>query len=121
MLGGLYRSPWTDLVPAGYGFGCQPPRLDLVLADGQRFGSQLSIDPRYRSCPAADGMIPQLESLAGDFNEFASVVGPEPADVIEATREYFVVEIEAATNHLVWHQYHFVVIDDLPVAMTFDA
>ena len=40
--------------------------------------------PRSRSCPMADGMIPQLEPLAGDFNELASVVGPEPADVIEA-------------------------------------
>ena len=63
-------------------------------------------------------MIPQLEPLAGDFNEFPSVVGPEPADVIEATREHLVVEIEAATNHLVWHQHHFVVMDDLPLAMT---
>ena len=63
-------------------------------------------------------MIPQLEPLAGDLNEFPSVVGPEPADVTEATREHLVVEIEAATNHLVWHQYHFVVMDDLLVAMT---
>jgi hypothetical protein len=63
-------------------------------------------------------VLPQLEPLAGDFNELASVVGLEPADVIEATRKHFVVEIKAATNHLVWHQYHFVVIDDLPVAMT---
>ena len=63
-------------------------------------------------------MISQLEALAGDLNEFSSVVGPEPADVIEAARKHFVVEIEAATNHLVWHQYRFVVIDDLPVAMT---
>ena len=63
-------------------------------------------------------MIPQLEPLPGDFNELASVVGPEPADVIEAARKHLVVEIEAATNHLVWYQYRFVVIDDLPVAMT---
>jgi hypothetical protein len=32
-------------------------------------------------------VIPQLEPLSGDFNELASVVGPEPADVIEATRK----------------------------------
>ena len=63
-------------------------------------------------------MSPQLEPLAGDFNELASVIGPEPADVIEATREHLVVKIEAATNHLVWHQYHVGVIDDLPPAMT---
>jgi hypothetical protein len=81
---GLYRSPWTDLVPAGHRLGSQPPRLDLVLADGQRFGSQPSISPRSRSCPAADGVIPQLEPLASDFNELASAVGPEPADVIKA-------------------------------------
>ena len=29
-----------------------------------------------------------------------------------------VVEIEAATNHLVWHQHQLVVINDLPGAMT---
>jgi hypothetical protein len=63
-------------------------------------------------------VIPQLESLASDFNEFRSFVCPEPADVIEAARKHLVVEIEVATNHLVWHQHHFVVIDDLPVAMT---
>ena len=63
-------------------------------------------------------MIPQLEPLARDFNELPSVVGPEPADVIEAARKHLVVEIESATNHLVWHPHHFVVIDDLPVAMT---
>jgi hypothetical protein len=62
-----------------------------------------------------------LEPLAGDFNELSSVVGPEPADVIEATRKHLMVEIEAATNHLVGHQHHFVVIDDLPLAMTLDA
>ena len=118
-LAGLYRSPWTDLVLADVQrFGSQPPRLDLVLADGQRFGSQLSIDPRYTSCPTADGVIPQLEPLAGDLNQLASVVGPEPTDVIKATRKHLVVEIEAATNHLVGHQHHFVVIDDLPAAMT---
>jgi hypothetical protein len=39
-------------------------------------------------------------------------------DVIEAARQHLVVEIEAATNHVVWHQHDFVVIDDLPVAMT---
>jgi len=59
-----------------------------------------------------------LEPLAGDFNELSSLVGPEPADLIEATRKYLVVEIEAATNHLVGHQHHFVVMDDLPLAMT---
>jgi hypothetical protein len=59
-----------------------------------------------------------LEPLSGDFKESPSVVGPEPADVIEATRKHLVVEIEAATNHLVCHQHHFVVIDDFPVAMT---
>src|SRR5215203_1949742 len=100
-LAGLYRSPWTDLIPAGPRFGSRPPRLDLVLADGQRFGSQPWIAPRYRSCPRADGVIPQLEPLAGDLNELASVGGPEQADVIEAARKHFVVEIEAATNHLV--------------------
>jgi hypothetical protein len=118
-LAGLYRSPWTDLVTAGHRIGSQPPRLDLVLTDGQRFGSQPLIGPRYRSWPPADGVIPQLEPLAGDFKELASVVGPEPADVIKATRKHLVVEIEAATNHLVGHQHHFVVIDELPVAMTF--
>jgi len=64
-------------------------------------------------------MIPQLEPLASDFNELASVVGPAPADIIEAARKHLVVEIEAATNHLVWHQHEVVGIDDLPVAMTF--
>jgi hypothetical protein len=63
-------------------------------------------------------VIPQLESLAGDFNEFPSFVCSEPADVIEAARKHLVVEIEVATNHAVWHQHDFVVIDDLPVAMT---
>src|SRR5215203_2503602 len=91
--------------------GSRPPRLDLVLADGLRFGSQPRFGLRYRSCPAADGVVPQLEPLAGDFNELASVVGAEPADVIKAARKHLVVEIEAATNHLVGHQYHFVVID----------
>jgi hypothetical protein len=59
-----------------------------------------------------------LEPLAGDLNELASVVDPEPADVIEAARKHLLVEIEAATNRPVWHQHHLVVIDDLPVAMT---
>jgi hypothetical protein len=59
-----------------------------------------------------------LEPLAGDFDELASVVGAEPADVVKAAGKHLVVEIEAATNHLVWHQYHVVVIDDLPPAMT---
>jgi hypothetical protein len=63
-------------------------------------------------------VIPQLEPLAGDFNELASVVGPKPADVIKAAGKHLVVEIEAATNHLVRHQHQFIVIDDLPVAMT---
>src|SRR5215217_6781201 len=92
--------------------------LDLVLADGQRFRSQRWIDPRYRFCAAADGVIPQLEPLTCDFNELASVVGPEPADIIKAAGKHLMAEIEAATNHLVGHQHHFVVIDDLPVAMT---
>src|SRR5215218_10370304 len=100
-LAGLYRSPWTDLVPAGHCFGSQPPRLDLVLADGQGFGSQTSVAPRYRSCPAADRVIPQLEPLAGDFKELPSVVGPEPANVIKAAGKHLVIDIEAATNHLV--------------------
>jgi hypothetical protein len=59
-----------------------------------------------------------LEPLAGDLNELASVVGPEPADVIEAARKHLVVEIEPATNHLVGHQHYFAGIDDLPPAMT---
>ena len=63
----------------------------------------------------------ELEALAGDFNALPSVVGAELADVVEAARKHLVVEIEAATNHIVRHQHHFVVIDDLPVAMTFDA
>src|SRR5215217_4235990 len=92
--------------------------LDLVLADGQRFRSQPWFDPRYRFCAAADGVIPQLEPLTCDFNELASVVGPEPADIIKAAGKHLMAEIEAATNHLVGHQHHFVVIDDLPVAMT---
>jgi hypothetical protein len=120
-LAGLYRSPWTDLVPASHRLGSQPPRLDLVLGNGQRFGSQPRIAPRYRSRPAADGVILQLEPLAGDFNELPSVVGPKPADVIEAAGKHLVVEIEAATNHLVWRQHHVVVINDLPVAMTLHA
>jgi hypothetical protein len=62
-----------------------------------------------------------LEPLAGDLNELPSVVCPEPADVIEATRKNLVIEIEAATNHLVGQQHHFVVIGDLPLAMTLDA
>jgi hypothetical protein len=64
-------------------------------------------------------VIPQLEPLASDFNELALVVGPEPADVIEAARKHLVVEIEAATNYLVWHHHEVVVLDELPVAMTF--
>jgi hypothetical protein len=64
-------------------------------------------------------VIPQLEPLASDFNELASVVGPEPADIVEAARKHVVVEIEAATNHLVGHQHEVVVTDELPVAMTF--
>ena len=74
--------------------------------------------PRNRSCPAADRVIPQLEPLAGDFNELSSVVGPKPADVIKAAGKHLVMEIEAATNHPIWHQHQSVVIDDLPVAMT---
>src|SRR4051794_28441174 len=99
-LTGLYRSPWIDLGPPGYAghrFRSRPPRLDLVLAYGQRFGSQSWIAPRYRSCPAADGVVPQLEPLAGDFNELASVIGAEPADVIKAAGKHLVAEIEAAT------------------------
>jgi hypothetical protein len=83
-LAGLYRSPWTDLVLADVQrFGSQPPRLDLVLADGHRLGSQSWIAPRYRSSPAADGVVPQLKPLAGDFDTLASVIGAEPADVIK--------------------------------------
>jgi hypothetical protein len=85
-LAGLYRSSWFDFVPAGHRFGSQPPWLDLILADGQRFGSQLGIGPRYRSSPASDGVIAQLEPLAGDFNELPSIVGAEPADRGEAAR-----------------------------------
>jgi hypothetical protein len=70
----------------------------------------------------ADGVIPQLEPLAGDFNQLALVVGrPIPADLIKAAGKHLVVEIEAATNHLVGHQHQFFVIDDLPAAMTLDA
>ena len=64
---------------------------------------------------AADGVIPQLEPLAGDFNELASAVGTKPADVIKAAGKRLVMEIEAATDHLVWHQTQFVVIHDLSV------
>jgi hypothetical protein len=117
-LASLYRSAWIDLVSAGHRFRSRPPWLDLVLADRQRFGSQSWIVPRYRSCPAADRVIPQLEPLAGDFNELSSVVGPKPADVIKAAGKHLVMEIEAATNQLIWHQHQSVVIDDLPVAMT---
>jgi hypothetical protein len=86
-LAGLYRSAWTGLVLAdGHRLGSQPPRLDLVLADGQRFGSQPWIALQYKSCTAADGVILQLERLAGDFNELPSIVGPKPADVIKARR-----------------------------------
>jgi hypothetical protein len=99
-LAGLYRPPWPDLVLAGHRFRSQSPWLDLILADGQRFGSQPRSAPWHRSSPRADRVIPQLEPLAGDFNELLSVVGPEPADVIEATRKHLMVEIEAATNHL---------------------
>jgi hypothetical protein len=59
-----------------------------------------------------------LEPLTGDFNELASVVGPKPADLIKAAGKHLVVEIEAATNHLVCHQHQVVVINDLPGAMT---
>jgi hypothetical protein len=59
-----------------------------------------------------------LEPLSGDFNELASVISPEPADLIETTRIHRMIEIEAATNPLLWHQHHVVVIDDLPLAMT---
>src|SRR5215217_6511368 len=118
-LASLYCSSWLDLVLAdGQRFGSQSPCLDLVLANEQRFRSQPWIDPRYRFCAAADGVIPQLEPLTCDFNELASVVGPEPADIIKAAGKHLMAEIEAATNHLVGHQHHFVVIDDLPVAMT---
>jgi hypothetical protein len=120
-LAGLYRPPWPDLVLAGHRFRSQSPWLDLILADGQRFGSQPRSAPWHRSSPRADRVIPQLEPLAGDFNELLSVVGLELADVIEATRKHLMVEIEAATNHLVCHQHHVVVIDDLPPAMTLDA
>jgi hypothetical protein len=66
-------------------------------------------------------VIPQLEPLAGDLHQLPSVVGPKPEGVIKATRKHLMVAIEAATDHVVWHQYHFVVIDNLPLAMTLDA
>jgi hypothetical protein len=66
----------------------------------------------------ADRVIPQLEPLAGDFNKPSAVLGPEPADVIKATRKHLVMAIEAATDHLVWRQHQVIGIDDLPVAMT---
>ena len=117
-LAGLNRSARTDNVPAGHRFRSQPPGPDLVLAYGQHLRSHSGIAPRYSSCPAADGVIPQLEPLASDFYELASVIGPKPANVIKAAGIHLMVEIEAATNHLVWHQHQVVVIDDLPVAMT---
>jgi hypothetical protein len=49
--------------------------------------------------------------LAGDLNELPSVVRPEAADVIKAARKKLVIEIEAATNHLVGQQHQFIVID----------
>jgi hypothetical protein len=63
-------------------------------------------------------VLPQLEPLAGNFNELASAIGPEPAGIIKAARKHLMVEIEAAANHLVWHEHNFVGIDDLPGAMT---
>jgi hypothetical protein len=62
-----------------------------------------------------------LEPLPGDFNEPPAVVGPEPADIVKAARKHLVAEIEAATNHLIWHQHHFIVIDNLPLAMTLNS
>jgi hypothetical protein len=62
-----------------------------------------------------------LEPLTGDLNELASVVSPEPSGVIKAAGKQLVVEIEAAANHLVWHQHQLIVRDDLPVAVTLDA
>src|SRR4029453_19087416 len=100
-LAGLYRSRWTDLSPPRHRLGNQPPRLDLVPADGQRLASQPWIAPRYRSCPAADGVILQLEPFAGVFNELSSVVGPEPADLIKAAGKPLGVECEGANNSLV--------------------
>jgi hypothetical protein len=66
-------------------------------------------------------VIPQLEPLASDFYELASVIGPKPANVIKAAGIHLMVEIEAATNDLVWHHHHFVVVDNLPAARTLDA
>ena len=66
-------------------------------------------------------MLPQLEPLAGNFNELASVVCPEPSSVIKPARKYLMREVETAANHLIWHQHQFVRIDDLPLAMTPDA
>jgi hypothetical protein len=63
-------------------------------------------------------MLPQLEPLTGNFDELASVVGPEATDLIKAAGKHLVTEIKAATNHLVRHQHQFVGINDLPVAMT---
>jgi len=48
-------------------------------------------------------------------------MGPQPADVIKAAGKHLVVEIEAATNHLIGQQHHFVVNDELPLAMTLDS
>lgn len=81
---------------------------DLLLADGQRFGGQAWRGRRSRSSAKADRVLPQLESLTGDFNELASVVGQEPAGFIKAAGKHLVVEIEPATNHFVWHQNEFV-------------
>jgi hypothetical protein len=44
-----------------------------------------------------------LEPLGVISMKLASVVGPEPADVIESAGRYLVVEIEAATHHPVEH------------------
>jgi hypothetical protein len=120
-LAGPYRPPWPDLVSAGLRFWSQPPWLDLVLSHGQGFGNQRRFCPRDRSCPMADRVITQLEPLTSDLNELPAVVGSEPANVIEAARKHFVVEIEAAANHLVWRQHQFIVIDDLPLAVALDA
>jgi len=65
-------------------------------------------------------VISQLEPLASDFYELASVIRTKPANVIKSAGKHLMVEIEAATNHLVWH-HHIVVIDDLPASRTLDA
>src|SRR5215204_5914440 len=94
--GGIRCNPARQVTARALAGHYRSPGTDLIRADGQRFRSQLWIGPRCRSWPRADGVIPQLEALTGDFNELVSVVGLEPADVIKAAGKHLVVEIEAA-------------------------